>query len=74
MLAHGILKNPSIIIMDEPTNHMDLPSIKCVEDALADVPCALILVSHDKTFLGNLVDYYWHIEKLEENLFILNEK
>lgn len=74
ILAHGILKNPSIIIMDEPTNHMDLPSIKCVENALADCSCALILVSHDKVFLGNLVDYYWQIEKEEETLFVLKEK
>jgi ATPase subunit of ABC transporter with duplicated ATPase domains len=48
LLAEGIANIPHIIIMDEPTNHMDLPSIACLEDALEDCPCGLLLVSHDK--------------------------
>ena len=51
MLAEGIMMNPGLIIMDEPTNHMDLPSIECIENALKECSCAQLLVSHDFTFL-----------------------
>ena len=47
--------------MDEPTNHLDLPSIQCMEDALAEVRCALLLVSHDLRFLGRLTSTRWEI-------------
>jgi len=62
MLAMGMTRLPQMIIMDEPTNHMDLPSVTCLEEALADCPCALILVSHDEQFLKSLTDIRWHIE------------
>lgn len=63
ILAEGIMSNPGIIIMDEPTNHMDLPSVECIEDALNECPCTQILVSHDIQFLKNTVSYYWSFEK-----------
>jgi ATPase subunit of ABC transporter with duplicated ATPase domains len=61
LLAMGIAKEPHFIIMDEPTNHMDLPSIQCLEDALRDCPCALLLVSHDMQFLSGLTEKRWDI-------------
>jgi len=61
LLGLGITKSPHIIIMDEPTNHMDLVSIECLEDALKNVSCALLLVSHDKRFLEALTDKTWKI-------------
>ncbi len=61
LLGLGITKNPHIIIMDEPTNHMDLVSIECLEDALLNVSCALLLVSHDKIFLKNVTSKEWKI-------------
>lgn len=66
LLAMGIAKEPHVIIMDEPTNHMDLPSIRCLEDALGDCPCGLLLVSHDVQFLRRLTKKRWDIELLEE--------
>jgi len=65
MLAIGITKNPALIIMDEPTNHMDLPSIECIENALQECACALLLVSHDMVFLQNIVTSYWNFEHRE---------
>jgi len=47
--------------MDEPTNHLDLVSIECLESALADCRCALLLVSHDREFLGSLTQINWEI-------------
>jgi len=63
LLALGMTRRPHIIIMDEPTNHMDLPSIECLEQALAACPCSLLLVSHDKRFLENLTEKCWQIKK-----------
>ncbi|MFH1194442.1 MAG: ATP-binding cassette domain-containing protein [bacterium] len=63
LLGLGISKNPHIIIMDEPTNHMDIVSIECLEDALQNVSCALLLVSHDKKFLKSLTEMEWKIER-----------
>jgi ATPase subunit of ABC transporter with duplicated ATPase domains len=63
LLALGMARRPHLIIMDEPTNHLDLPSIECLEEALADCPCGLLLVSHDRRFLTRLARTRWHIER-----------
>lgn len=62
LLALGLRGNPWLIVMDEPTNHMDLPSIECLQEALSDYPGALLLVSHDRVFLRALTAADWHIE------------
>ncbi len=61
MLALGLLKSPSVIIMDEPTNHMDMPSIQCIEKALQLFDGALIIVSHDRVFIKNTTSITWEI-------------
>lgn len=74
MLGLGLLKTPVLIMMDEPTNHMDLPSVQCLEDALSGFTGAIILVSHDRVFLNSLVSKEWHLtqsgEKSEISVFI----
>jgi macrolide transport system ATP-binding/permease protein len=62
LLALGVVRGPHLIVMDEPTNHMDLPSITCLEEALSECPCAMLLVSHDLRFLGALATRRWHLE------------
>ncbi len=62
LLALGVTRGPHLIVMDEPTNHMDLPSIACLEEALSACPCAMLLVSHDRDFLDKLTDYTWNLE------------
>jgi ATPase subunit of ABC transporter with duplicated ATPase domains len=61
LLAIGIVRGPHLIVMDEPTNHMDLPGILCLEQALADCPCALLLVSHDEAFLEKITETEWRL-------------
>ncbi|MEZ6192970.1 MAG: ATP-binding cassette domain-containing protein [Phycisphaerales bacterium] len=61
LLAIGVVRGASLIVMDEPTNHLDLPSIRCLEDALAECPCALVLVSHDEAFLKRLTTTRWDL-------------
>ena len=65
LLASGIANEPHLIVMDEPTNHLDLPSIECLEEALADCPCGLLLVSHDRRFLDALTNHRWDISEFE---------
>ncbi len=55
MLAKLLLEKPSLLMLDEPTNHLDLPSIEWVEDYLRNYDGAVIIVSHDRTFLDNVV-------------------
>jgi ATP-binding cassette, subfamily F, member 3 len=55
MLAKLLLEKPSLLMLDEPTNHLDLPSIEWVENYLKTYDGAVIIVSHDRTFLDNVV-------------------
>ncbi|MCE5251478.1 ATP-binding cassette domain-containing protein, partial [bacterium] len=64
LLGMGIADAPELIIMDEPTNHMDIPSILCIEEALDSCRCGLLLVSHDRRFLGRLTRTCWHISMI----------
>jgi ATPase subunit of ABC transporter with duplicated ATPase domains len=64
LLAVGVASEPQLLVLDEPTNHLDLPSIEALESALADAPCALVLVSHDETFLGGLTRTRWTLDRL----------
>lgn len=74
LLALGMVYAPCIVIMDEPTNHMDLPSIEALETALADCPCSLLLVSHDRRFLRQLTRTTWRIaaEGAASDAFLLH--
>lgn len=71
LLAIGVVCGASLIVMDEPTNHLDLPSIRCLEDALAECPCALVLVSHDEAFLKRLTTTRWEISCDESEIHVL---
>ncbi|MGV3638338.1 MAG: ABC-F family ATP-binding cassette domain-containing protein [Flavobacteriales bacterium] len=53
-LARLLLMRPDLLLLDEPTNHLDLPAIQWLEDLLKNYPSALVLISHDKTFLDRL--------------------
>jgi ATPase subunit of ABC transporter with duplicated ATPase domains len=70
LIARGVFTNPAIIIMDEPTNHLDLSSIRLLEKTLAEVSCALLLVSHDEAFLSALTSQEWAIDKSCESLSV----
>ncbi|MDQ7061226.1 MAG: hypothetical protein Q9M43_08845 [Sulfurimonas sp.] len=69
MIAQGLLQNPSLIILDEPTNHMDLDSIISLESALQNYDGAMIIISHDKVFLDAIVTDVWTLEKEKENMY-----
>ena len=62
LLALGLERDPELIVMDEPTNHMDLASIQSLEVALGEFAAAMLLVSHDERFLSALARVSWNIE------------
>ena len=53
-LAKILLQKPEIVLLDEPTNHLDIVSIQWLENYLANYSGAVVLVSHDRTFLDNI--------------------
>ena len=73
LIAQGLFKQPSLIILDEPTNHMDLASIESLEAALIEYAGALIFITHDKTFLENLSTKQWLFEKSEAHRYTIEE-
>ncbi|HNT50804.1 MAG TPA: ABC-F family ATP-binding cassette domain-containing protein, partial [Cyclobacteriaceae bacterium] len=54
--AKLLLEKPSCLMLDEPTNHLDLPSIEWVENYLRSYEGAVVIVSHDRTFLDNVIN------------------
>ncbi len=77
-LAKILLQTPDVLLLDEPTNHLDIESIQWLENFLISRANAVILVSHDKTFLdrvttrtveivlGDIHDYKVHYSKYLE--------
>ncbi len=67
MLAKLLLEKPSLLMLDEPTNHLDLPSIEWVEGYLRNYDGAVMVVSHDRQFLDNVITKT--VEVTQEQLF-----
>jgi ATP-binding cassette subfamily F protein 3 len=55
-LAKILLKKPDLILLDEPTNHMDIESIQWLEDFLMNSAKAVIVISHDRAFVDNITN------------------
>src|SRR5690606_25203250 len=55
-LAKILLQKPDLILLDEPTNHMDIESIQWLEEFLISNAKAVIVISHDKTFVDNITN------------------
>jgi ATP-binding cassette subfamily F protein uup len=52
-----LFRNPNFLVLDEPTNDLDLPTLGVLEEFLADFPGCLLIVSHDRYFMDRLVDH-----------------
>ena len=68
-LAKILLESPDLLLLDEPTNHLDLISLVWLEEFLSSYPGAIVLVSHDRTFLNHLVDRIGEIESQQMDLY-----
>ncbi len=58
-----ILSDNNILILDEPTNYLDIKSIEALENALVNTDKTIILVSHDIRFVSNICDYIIEIKE-----------
>ena len=63
LLARLLLEQPDLLVLDEPTNHLDAQAVEWLEHTLYLWPGALLVVSHDRWFLDNVVDTIWEMSR-----------
>ena len=56
-LCTVLMKNPNFLVLDEPTNDLDIQTLQVLEEYLADFPGCVIVVSHDRYFMDKIVDH-----------------
>ncbi|MGH2448080.1 MAG: ribosomal protection-like ABC-F family protein [Chloroflexota bacterium] len=61
LLARLLLEQPDLLILDEPSNHLDIASLQWLEQTLHRWPGALLVASHDRYFLDHVVDHIWEM-------------
>ena len=62
-LTRLLLEKPNILLLDEPTNHLDAESVQWLEKHLVDYPGNVILVTHDRYFLDNVVNWILELDR-----------
>ena len=62
-LTKLLLQKPNILLLDEPTNHLDAESVQWLEKHLVDYPGNVILVTHDRYFLDNVVNWILELDR-----------
>jgi len=67
-LAKLLLQKPDILLLDEPTNHLDIEAIMWLEEFMQTFPGAVMLISHDKTFLDSVTNRTIDIESKDLRL------
>lgn len=72
VLARLLLSSPDLLVLDEPTNHLDLDSLIWLEGYLRNSPSALLLVSHDRVFLNNVVQKIIEIRQGRAHSYVGN--
>ncbi|MDT8447533.1 MAG: ATP-binding cassette domain-containing protein [bacterium] len=62
-LAQGLLSQPALLLLDEPSNHLDLPSLLALEGALESFGGAILLITHDAQLAQRLCQKFWKIDQ-----------
>ena len=68
-LAALLFSQPDFLLLDEPSNHLDLEAVMWLEDFLRTYPATILLVSHERDFLNNVVDHILHLERGKLTLY-----
>lgn len=68
-LAALLFSAPDVLLLDEPSNHLDLEAVLWLEDFLQSYPATILLVSHERDFLNNVVDHILHLERGKLTLY-----
>lgn len=68
LLAQALESELSLLVLDEPTNHLDLPSRLALEAELGAFTGALLLISHDQSFLDKVCSTWWDIASIADSL------
>jgi ABC-type multidrug transport system ATPase subunit len=68
-LASLLFSKPDLLLLDEPSNHLDLEAVLWLEDFLRSYPATILLVSHERDFLNNVVDHILHLDRGKLTLY-----
>ncbi|MGM0437153.1 MAG: ribosomal protection-like ABC-F family protein [Bacillota bacterium] len=68
-LVKLLLSKPDLLLLDEPSNHLDIPSIQWLENYLNDYQGAVVIISHDRYFLDNVVSRIVEIKNGKEEVY-----
>ncbi len=64
-ISIALVRNPDVLLLDEPTNHLDLNSLKKLVKLLKNIDIPFVIVSHNISFLNQIVNIIWEIDKEE---------
>lgn len=68
-LAALLFSQPDLLLLDEPSNHLDLEAVLWLEDFLKSYPATIVVVSHERDFLNNVVDHILHLDRGKLTLY-----
>ncbi|QQY80106.1 ATP-binding cassette subfamily F protein 3 [Keratinibaculum paraultunense] len=71
-LAKLLLEKPDLLLLDEPTNHLDIEAINWLENYLKEYTGAILVISHDRYFLDNIVSKIFLLENKEIKIYNMN--
>ena len=69
LLAQALFANPDIMLLDEPTNNLDIDTIRWLEDVLNERKCTMIIISHDRHFLNSVCTHMADLDYGELRVF-----
>ena len=68
-LAALLFSQPDLLLLDEPSNHLDLEAVMWLEDFLVGYKATIVVVSHERDFLNNVVDHILHLQNGKITLY-----
>ena len=68
-LAALLFSQPDLLLLDEPSNHLDLEAVMWLEDFLVNYKATIVVVSHERDFLNNVVDHILHLQNGKIQLY-----